>query len=80
MASEHHCFLNKVSAKVPSEKLIFFDFEPDQSTGEHVINFGVAQYANGTQEEFRGYTAYDDFCEWLFQDIHKGYTALAHNM
>lgn len=80
IAEEHTCFLKKVDPKKPSDFLIFFDFETDQSSGEHVINFAVAQYADGQEKIFEGYTACEDFCSWLFEPKHKGSTAIAHNM
>jgi hypothetical protein len=80
VAAEHRCHLPAVSPKTPCEKLIFFDFETDQSSGEHVVNFAVAQYADGAEKIFKGYTACEDFCAWLFSPMHKGYTAIAHNM
>ncbi|XP_071041463.1 uncharacterized protein [Parasteatoda tepidariorum] len=79
-ASEHRCFLQKIEAKAPSDHLIFFDFETDQSSGEHLVNFAVAQYADGEEKIFKGYSTCDDFCSWLFSPIHKGFTAIAHNM
>lgn len=80
MSEEHLCFLNKVPAKKPSENLLFFDFETDQSSGEHLVNFAVAHYADGTEEVFKGYDACLNFCKWLFKPKHKGLTAVAHNM
>ena len=50
------------------------------SSGEHEVNFAVAQYADGKEEIFAGYQACDNFCSWLFTAKHKGYTAIAHNM
>ncbi|GBN27025.1 hypothetical protein AVEN_38544-1 [Araneus ventricosus] len=79
-ASEHRCFLDVVSAKTPSDHIFFFDFETDQSSGTHRVNFAVAQYADGGETVFTGNTACQDFCSWLFAPIHKGYTAVAHNM
>ncbi|XP_055924592.1 uncharacterized protein LOC129956687 [Argiope bruennichi] len=52
---EHRCFLEVVSPKMPSDKLIFFDFETDQSSGTHEVNFAVAQYSNGEETIFRGF-------------------------
>ena len=78
--TNHQCFLKKVSPKEPSLKLIFYDFETDQSSGEHIVNFAVAQYENGDTKVFEGYSACDEFCKWLFRDAHEGYTAIAHNM
>ncbi|XP_071032985.1 uncharacterized protein [Parasteatoda tepidariorum] len=79
-AAKHRCSLQTIKPQVPSDKLIFFDFETDQSTGEHIVNFAVAQYADGAENIFKGYSACDDFCSWLFTRQHKGFTAIAHNM
>lgn len=80
IASEHLCFMREEASKVSSNKLIFFDFETDQSSGTHVVNFALAQYADGKEQIFKGYTACEDFCSWLFSPKHKGFTAIAHNM
>ncbi|GFX75400.1 DNA_pol_B_2 domain-containing protein [Trichonephila clavipes] len=74
------CYLQKESAKKCNEKLIFFDFETDQTTGEHVVNFAVAQYLEGTEFVCEGYDAIDILCKYLFSPQHKGFTAIAHNM
>ena len=79
-ANKHLCFLRPIPAKTPSDHLIFFDFETDQSSGEHIVNFAVAQYSSGEEKVFKGYSACADFCAWLFSPKHKGYTAIAHNM
>ncbi|GFU32308.1 uncharacterized protein TNCV_1733811 [Trichonephila clavipes] len=39
VSESHMCYLQKESAKKCNEKLIFFDFETEQTTGEHVVNF-----------------------------------------
>ena len=44
------------------------------SSGEHEVNFAVAQYADGKEEIFAGYHACDNFCSWLFTAKHKGCT------
>lgn len=80
MEERHLCFLKQVKPKLPSEKLIFFDFETDQSSGEHVVNFAVAQYKDGKEFVFQGYNSLEDFCKWLFNKTHKGFTVIAHNM
>ncbi|GIX93570.1 DNA-directed DNA polymerase [Caerostris darwini] len=80
IATEHFCYLKKNSPKRPNERLIFFDFETDQSSGEHIVNFALAQYADGTEKMFNGYSACENFCAWLFTLEHKGFTAIAHNM
>ena len=30
--------------KKPNDKLLFYEFETDQSSGEHIVNFAVMQY------------------------------------
>ncbi|GFU58563.1 uncharacterized protein TNCV_4068761 [Trichonephila clavipes] len=80
VSESHMCYLQKEPAKKCNEKLIFFDFETDQTTGEHVVNFAVAQYLDGTEFVCEGYDAIDKFCKYLFSPQHKGFTAIAHNM
>lgn len=79
--------VKQVSPKEPNEKLIFFYLETDQTSGEHIINYAVMQYwdfYNAEKEArqliFPGYTACKDFCAWLFAPVHKGYTAIPHNI
>lgn len=79
-SDEHFCFLKKTEPKESSDELIYFDFETEQSSGTHIVNFAVAQYANVAEAVFKGFTACDDFCSWLFTPKHKNYTAIAHNM
>jgi hypothetical protein len=77
--SGHLCYMQVESAKEANDKLIFYDFETDFSSGEHVVNFAVAQYGDGTEFVFKGYDALHEFCEFLFSMKHKGFTAIAHN-
>ncbi|GBO07509.1 hypothetical protein AVEN_105708-1 [Araneus ventricosus] len=77
---EHLCCLPRVSPKKSSSDIIFFDLETGQSSGEHVVNFAVAQYSDGREMVFRGYSACKEFCTWLFSPKHKGHTVIAHNM
>lgn len=80
IANDHRCFLRSEKVKAKSEKLVFFYFETDQATGQHLVNFALAQYSDGTEIIFKGYSACSDFCSWLFSPKHKGFTAIAHNM
>lgn len=77
---KHLCVLKRIPPKKENENLLFFDFETDQSTNEHIINFAMAMYKNGEEVIFKGYDACEKFCKFLFTDKHKGYTAIAHNM
>ena len=65
--------------RTPCDKFIFYDFETDFSTGEHIVNFAIAQYVDGTEFVFKGYDALNEFCLFLFSMEHKGFTAIAHN-
>ena len=60
--------------KKTNNNLIFYDF----SSGEHVVNFAVAQYADGTEFVFEGYHALYEFCKFVFSTKHKGYCLIAH--
>ena len=71
--SGHLCYMQSEPPKEPNEKLLFYDFETDFSSGEHVVNFAVAQYANGTEFVFKGYNALHEFCNFVFSVEHMGY-------
>ena len=73
--SDHLCHMQPEPPKRPCDKFIFYDF----STGEHVVNFAIAQYADGTEFVFKGYDALNEFCLFLFSMEHKGFSAIAHN-
>ena len=77
--SDHLCYMQPEPAKQPNENLIFYDFETDFSTGEHIVNFAIAQYADGSEFVFKGYKALDEFCNFLFNMEHEGFTVIAHN-
>ena len=77
--SGHLCYMQPDPPKKPNEQLIFYDFETDFSSGEHVVNFAVAQYADGAEFVFKGYRALHDFCDFVFSMKHKGYCLIAHN-
>ena len=59
--------------------LIFFDFETSAESNEHVVNFAVAQDFRGDTFVYEGCDALHEFCNFLFDDDHKDYTAIAHN-
>lgn len=75
----HLCYIQHDDPKPPSDKLLFFDFETDQSSGEHIVNFAVAQDITGKTSVFRGYDALDRFCKYVFSKQFNGYTCIAHN-
>ena len=77
--SGHLCYMQTEEPKTLNNKLIFYDFETDFSSGEHVVNYVVAQYACGAEYIFKGYDSLSEFCMFLFDRKHEGYTAIAHN-
>jgi hypothetical protein len=77
--SDHLCYMQSEQPKAPNDRLIFYDFETDFSTGEHVVNFAVAQNVDGTEFVFRGYNALEKFCLFVFDRVHENYTLIAHN-
>ena len=62
--------------KTRTKKYIFYDFETQQGTGTHVVNYVNAQDFNGTEHSFG---TIDEFCKFVFTDEHNGYTFIAHN-
>lgn len=80
VGADHLCYLPSKPVKTPVDKLMFFDVETDQSSGDHVVNFVVAQYFDGEEKIFEGNEALEQFCSFLFDPKHKGYTVLAHNL
>ena len=57
-------------------KYMFYNFETQQETGTHVVNYVNVQDFNGN--EFTFVTIYE-FCKYVFTDEHKGYTFIVHN-
>jgi len=80
---EHRCFLARQAPKKKNDSLLFFDFETDQSSGEHLVNYAIAQYAGGHTVAFQSddeENACSKFCKFLLTNKHKGYVVIAHNM
>jgi len=67
----------KKDLKPSSENYIFYDFETklDSVSKKHIVNYRVAQYYNGDEHIFQ---SLDEFCKWVFNKKHKGYTVIAH--
>jgi len=76
--SDHLCYMQNEPVKPPSEQLIFFDVETDQSSSEHVVNYVVSQDFHGNCKVFEGYEALDKFCEYLFDETHRGFSVVSH--
>ena len=60
--SDHLCYMQPEPPKKPNDKLICYDFETDFFPGQHVVNFAVGQYSDGTKFVFKGYNALHEFC------------------
>ena len=62
--------------KTHTNNYMFYDFETQQDTGTHIVNYVNVQDFNGIERTFN---TIDDFCNFVFQDRHKNYTFIAHN-
>jgi len=76
--ADHLCFMQNESVKPPTEQLIFFDVETDQSSSEHIVNYVVAKDFHDNCKVFEGYDALDKFCEYLFDENHRGFSVISH--
>jgi len=91
---DHRCYILTEDEKASKKEnkgyygLIWFDYEAYQFEGKHTANLIVADklckscLSNTTCTSNCGlYTFYNNtsFCEWLFSEKHKNYTAIAHN-
>jgi hypothetical protein len=65
--------------KEPSDKIIYYDFEAQQETGNHIVNLSVAQYHNipEGEEEYHIHQNITEVCIWMLKQ--QGYTMIAHN-
>ena len=64
------------SCQTYTEKYIFYDFECVQETGIHEVNLAVVQDFYGNEWIFH---TIDEFCKFMFENPHSGYTFIAHN-
>ena len=62
--------------KTYTHNYMFYDFETQQDTGTHIVNYVNAQDFLGNEYTF---DTIDEFCKFVFQDDHKNYTFIAHN-
>ncbi|GBN04848.1 hypothetical protein AVEN_1929-1 [Araneus ventricosus] len=58
-----------------SEKYFFFDLETMQETGNHEVNVVINHDFHGNKTIFNDE---NEYCRWLFDGKHYGYTVLAH--
>ena len=64
------------SCKTRSEAYMFYDFEANQETGEHIVNWVDCEDFDGNINTFE---TVDEFCKFVFNDKHIGFTFIAHN-
>ena len=62
--------------KTHTTNYMFYDFETQQDTGTHIVNYVNAQDFGENEFTFNTVT---DFCKFVFNDEHEGYTFIAHN-
>ena len=62
--------------KTYTHNYMFYDFETQQNTGTHIVNYVNVQDFEGNEWTFN---TIDEFCNFVFQDKHKKYTFIAHN-
>ena len=55
---------------------MFYDFECQQDTGTHKVNLAIVQDFEGNEWIFN---TIEEFCGFLFDEKHRGYTFIAHN-
>ena len=62
--------------KTRTEKYMFYDFETQQDTGTHIVDWVHAWDFDGTEHTFNNI---NDFCKKMLSDEFTGYTFIAHN-
>lgn len=91
----HKCFMTRKPFNARCSKLLFLDYETDQSSGNHVpiycylkwveFNFDVdlkteTVIAEGDQEFGVNYATLEEVGDFLFSKNFSGFTVVAHNM
>ena len=64
------------SCKTRTDKYIFYDFETNQETGVHVVNWVDCEDFYGNKNTFE---TIDEFCKFVFDAKNDGFTFIAHN-
>jgi hypothetical protein len=93
--SIHKCYMTREGLKERCEKILFIDFETDQSSGVHVpiycfmqwIEFsydkatGIERVVRDGEKEFGiSYSTFSDVGDFLFSGEFKDFTIIGHNM
>ena len=64
------------SCKTRTDKYMFYDFETNQETGTHVVNWVDCEDFYGNKNTFE---TIDEFCQFIFNKKYSGFTFIAHN-
>ncbi|KAK3107046.1 hypothetical protein FSP39_005868 [Pinctada imbricata] len=92
---DHECFQLSTKPHAVSSNYIFFDFECNQESGTHHVNYVVAQktcdkcinrvlnndnmFCPSCGEREKHFQNDEEFCKWAFSKEHRNYTLVAHN-
>ena len=64
------------SCQTRTDKYMFYDFETNQETGTHVVNWVDCEDFHGNQNTFE---TIDEFCQFIFNKKYSCFTFIAHN-
>ena len=88
----HKCYMLRQKFNETCKKLLFFDFETDQSTGVHLPVYCFLQWVEfddkdkikvikeGEKEFGVNYLVFKQVGDFLFSERFRGFTFIAHNM
>lgn len=91
----HKCYMLRQPFKQPVRKLLFFDFETDQSSGVHLPVYCFIQWVVLAQNDLTGedeivesgekdfginYSVFKDVGKFIFQQKFSEFTCIAHNL
>ena len=62
--------------KTYTHNYMLYDFEMQQDTGTHIVNYANVQDFEGNEWTF---DTINEFCNFVFHEKHKNYTFIAHN-
>ena len=87
----HKCYIQKVELKLSNDKIIISDFETyTNENNKQIVNKAISCYYQEETEEpenehikeeinFIRYNSIEEYCEWLLDKKHHGYTIIFHN-
>ncbi|XP_049338297.1 uncharacterized protein LOC125803858 isoform X1 [Astyanax mexicanus] len=76
---EHECFITPLEKEKNNKKYIFYDFETNQESGNHIANFICCSTFKGKVWTAEGPDCVSAFFKRYRRKKYKGYTFLAHN-